>query len=354
MEQGSVTDRAFVSGGNRANATPKQTRAIEVLSPPANFAIVEPGLYRSTMPSVANFPFLKQLALRHVIILSADSLARNVQTFFEDNGIKVWHIGAPSGLRKNTWKATWKPMEDEVVKTSLEVLLRKDSHPLLLCDTSGVRNVGVVVGCLRRLQYWNLNSIISEYRGFAGLKTRYVHEQMIELFDTDLIVVPEENPPWYCAQVEMLRDDEYRYSDYARCGRLSASGKTMLCSAAPLGPVEEGLDASGVSSGEAPKHPWPSLVCGKSKSVQALVDHDPGAHAGIDLEDGTQMTATVPQRESVLMNAGKDGEDLSERAPIADGGRGDSLAYRVYYYSSEGPLNSLTGGLEPRLRRLNM
>lgn len=30
-----------------------------------------------------------------------------------------------------------------------------------------------------------------------------------DLFGTELSVLPEEIPPWCCAQVEILRDDEY-------------------------------------------------------------------------------------------------------------------------------------------------
>lgn len=199
--------------------------APEVLAPPKHFAIVEPGLYRSTMPATANFPFLKQLGLKRVIILSAESVARSVSTFFEENAIAVSHTGAPERSNRNAWKKTWKPLEDDVVKASLELVLRADVHPLLICDTSGVQRVGVVVGCLRRLQWWNLNSIVNEYRSFAGDKTRHVHEQMIELFDTDLVVIPRHTPPWYDAQRQMQNDDDEKFEEYVNAGRLLSCGK---------------------------------------------------------------------------------------------------------------------------------
>jgi protein tyrosine/serine phosphatase len=268
------------------SASPANSATVEVLTPPTHFAIVEPGLYRSMMPSVANFPFLKQLGLKHVIILSAGSVAHSVTTFFEDNAITVSHTGAPSGRRKNTWKPTWKPVEEEVVKASLELLLRADVHPLLICDTSGVQRVGVVIGCLRRLQWWNLNSIVNEYRSFAGHKTRYVHEQMIELFDTDLVVVPEANPPWYTAQVAMQADDETKFNEYASRGCLSASG--ML--GAPPAPAAAG-----------------------------------GEHGNGDGSDSVLADAAAPE---------------------------DRYAYRVYYYSTQSPLNSITGAMPPRIQRL--
>lgn len=305
------------------------------------------------MPSVANFPFLKQLRLRHVVILSADSVAQNVQTFFKDNGITVSHTGAPGGLRKKTWKATWKPMEDEVVKASLEILLRKDSHPLLLCDTSGVRYVGVVVGCLRRLQNWNLNSIINEYRGFAGPKTRYVHEQMIELFDTDLIVIPKENPLWYCAQIDMLRDDEAKYDDYVRSGRLSASGKIASCAFPDTLPTE----GEGGFRGDCGALSELSLA-GRPVENTSEAPADAGVFCpgiGSISREGCPTTEPCSSVE-VPMNACADRgyQNRDGPTPNLQPAAGDSLSYRMYYYSTDGPLNSLTGGMEPRLRRLNL
>lgn len=50
------------------------------------------------------------------------------------------------------------------------------------------------MGCLRKLQRWNLASIFSEYRRFAGFKVRAMNEQFIELFDTDLVTVPSDAP----------------------------------------------------------------------------------------------------------------------------------------------------------------
>lgn len=240
---------------------------IEVFTPPTHFALVEPGMYRSVMPAPPNFPFLRQLGLRSVIVLSADSIARGIVAFFRDNGIEIFHTGAQSG-RKDTWKPTWKPLSEEVIKTSLQLTLRADLHPLLLCDTSGVQSVGVVVGCLRRLQNWNLNSVVNEYRAFAGRKTRYVHEQMIELFDTDLVVVPEDPPSWYSEQLAMELDDDDMYEVYLQKGCIASDGR---------------LDTS----------------------------KDP------ELDDHEQK-----------------------------------YAYRVYYYSSESPLNSVHGAKPPRIQRL--
>lgn len=208
---------------------PSQTRlsstkeALEVLAPPPHFATVEPSVYRSTMPTAANFPFLSRLGLRHVVVLSAGSIARTIATFFDDNAISVSHTGAQS-LQSKSRGSSWKPMTDEVIKASLQLILNRDTHPVLVLDSSGFERVGVVVGCLRRLQNWNLNSVINEYRSFAGHKTRYAYEQLIEMFEIDLVVVPATPPTWYSRQLEMDDEDDRAYDQELRSGRLTTQG----------------------------------------------------------------------------------------------------------------------------------
>jgi len=53
---------------------------------------------------------------------------------------------------------------------------------------------GTVIGCLRKLQRWNLVSIFEEYRRYAGTKVSLLNEQFIELFDTELLSIPTNHP----------------------------------------------------------------------------------------------------------------------------------------------------------------
>lgn len=56
------------------------------------------------------------------------------------------------------------------------------------CSSMLTVNIGVVVGCLRKLKRWSLISIYEEYRRFSGTKMQQQYEQFIELFDIDLVV----------------------------------------------------------------------------------------------------------------------------------------------------------------------
>ncbi len=53
--------------------------------------------------------------------------------------------------------------------------------------SSGIHETGAFFGVFRKLQGWNLNAILMEYKSFAGSKGRYMTEQFIELFDLDLL-----------------------------------------------------------------------------------------------------------------------------------------------------------------------
>mmetsp|Transcript_5281 Transcript_5281/g.12692 ORF Transcript_5281/g.12692 Transcript_5281/m.12692 type:complete len:171 (+) Transcript_5281:247-759(+) len=163
--------------------------------PPVNFGLVEDNLYRSGQPNELNFPFLEKLHLKKILYLSPDAPPASFQTFVIDQGIDLQQLG---GAGEDRQSALWSPLSEEVVLTSLQQILDTESnYPLCLMDSVGRNRVGIVVGCLRKLQRWNLTSIFEEYRRYAGSKVRILNEQFIELFDTDLVTVnPAKKPKW--------------------------------------------------------------------------------------------------------------------------------------------------------------
>uniref|UniRef100_A0A6T8KQE8 Tyrosine-protein phosphatase domain-containing protein n=1 Tax=Hemiselmis andersenii TaxID=464988 RepID=A0A6T8KQE8_HEMAN len=166
---------------------------VVTVHPPALFGIVEEGVYRSQAPVEENLPFLAGLKLRTVIFLSPEVLIRGVVDWMHENNIQLSNLGL------QFWKPdpSWTPLCDDLVKASLEMVLDVRNHPILLCCASGVYQTAPLVGCLRRVQNWNLTAVLDEYRAFAGGRARLVHEQYAELFDTDLITVPQHAPAWF-------------------------------------------------------------------------------------------------------------------------------------------------------------
>ena len=56
--------------------------------------------------------------------------------------------------------ASWSPMAEEHVLDALHQILDTErNYPLCLMDSVGRNRVGIVVGCLRKLQRWNLKTL---------------------------------------------------------------------------------------------------------------------------------------------------------------------------------------------------
>ncbi|KAJ3051939.1 tyrosine-protein phosphatase required for protection against superoxide stress (By similarity) [Rhizophlyctis rosea] len=155
--------------------------------------MVEEDLYRSGAPNELNFPFLEKLGLRTVVYLAQEEPTPRFLNFIDDQEIKLHHLALHGTAPSSN---AWDPMSEEVVLEALELILDPTNYPLVIMCNLGRHRTGTVVGCLRKLQRWNLTSIFEEYRRYAGPKVRLLNEQFIELFDTDLVRVPISHPTW--------------------------------------------------------------------------------------------------------------------------------------------------------------
>ena len=148
-------------------------------TPPDQYGLVESQVYRSAFLTPASFDFINLLNLRTVVNLSQEVPVRAVLSFFQENHITLENVGL------QVWTSmAFAPITQELIKEALQHVLDVSRHPLLLMSSSGTHQVGVLVGCLRRQQSWNLASILDEYRSFASPSARLNCEQFIELWDT--------------------------------------------------------------------------------------------------------------------------------------------------------------------------
>lgn len=156
--------------------------------------MVEEGVYRSG--SIAILP----QKIRTILLLSSELSKQSLAGLDK----KLIHIeSAGSGPPKLNTPGSWRPVSDEMIKEGLEVVLNADHYPLLVMCSSGSFETGALIGCLRKMQGWNFNSIVVEYRSYAGPKSKYDVEQFIELFDTDLVVLPPNLPAWFKSYLEL-------------------------------------------------------------------------------------------------------------------------------------------------------
>ncbi|CUM45330.1 uncharacterized protein AC631_00445 [Debaryomyces fabryi] len=203
-----------------------------MLVPPDNFGLVEPGIYRCSKLEPEHFPFLETLQLKSLVVLDAEKPPRLLKNFIEANNIEIYnlgglkisnhnHTGANSSSNKDdnedddntetsstssktetgeynlgkteieTIKLTskskndqWMLIERNIISGAFELLLNKSKHNILLIDSTST-----LVGILRKIQKWNFNSIINEYRIYSGNtnKSNYYAENFLELIQTELI-----------------------------------------------------------------------------------------------------------------------------------------------------------------------
>jgi hypothetical protein len=142
-------------------------------------------------PATPTESFLSSLQLKTIVLLAPEKKPASLASWCTDNHIQLIHLGLGAladrdepghahevgefingGDRLQLSFKLQKSMEsyeglpdsgnlslERIVKDSLEILFHRDRLPCLVCDTSGVNETGVVVGCLRRMQRRSFASI---------------------------------------------------------------------------------------------------------------------------------------------------------------------------------------------------
>ncbi|CAH01888.1 Oca4p [Kluyveromyces lactis] len=190
-----------------------------MLVPPANFGIPEEGIYRCSKLETINLSFLETLNLNTIIFIGGQIPSNFFKEFFATNGIDYFVIktsGDSSSLvapdhkkrqssanhgetrRKSLcdnchYSYTLTDQDDlmliksQSIRRIFRILLDVSYHNVLLVDKTSA-----VIGILRKIQKWELSSIISEYRLFTGKNKNYFAETFLELIDIRLIQEEEQ------------------------------------------------------------------------------------------------------------------------------------------------------------------
>eukprot|EP00658_Telonema_sp_P-2_P035819 TRINITY_DN25994_c0_g1_i1.p1 TRINITY_DN25994_c0_g1~~TRINITY_DN25994_c0_g1_i1.p1 ORF type:complete len:188 (+),score=37.75 TRINITY_DN25994_c0_g1_i1:159-722(+) len=175
----------------RVRGSAKGAMGVQLI-PPFNFGYVEENLYRCGLPVELNFHFLDKLNLKTIIYLASEPPSQQLVNFIEDNEIDL------ERLEIDSRGSASKPISEETILQGLSIVLHNARYPICVMDTQGRHRVGTLIGCLRKLQRWTLTAILEEYRRFAGSKVRLANEQFIELFDLDLVSLPQDNSTLPC------------------------------------------------------------------------------------------------------------------------------------------------------------
>lgn len=174
--------QAVIFGVSDGNDTRKKQ-----LEPPEWYSIVSDGIGRCGALSFNNFSFLALQGYKKFLFLCEDEPHQSTVAFMEKNHIGVKKIPFYEGRARLSWRTQM----DEVMKETLEYLLDKSNHPVLITSTSSL-TLCTVIGCLRRLQGWSLANIVDEFIRFSPDQPLSPHMAYVEMFDFDLIQMPTE------------------------------------------------------------------------------------------------------------------------------------------------------------------
>lgn len=124
---------------------------------PVQFGLIVPLLYRAGPLTSQHIPHLRSLHLRTIIALSPPTSSR-ITLWADSQAITLVHL---------YHQLQPEHIEPHLVQLALERLLDRTLYPVLLVDHTGFNQVGVVVGCLRRLQGWILSAALAEVRSVS-------------------------------------------------------------------------------------------------------------------------------------------------------------------------------------------
>lgn len=122
-----------------------------VLEPPAQFATIEPQVYRfcSIEWSPASVPFLRSLELKTILLLSAERPSKALTAFAADHGIRLHHYGLtleheageeavdhadPLSMFGSAAAISKSIISNHTIKHALEQMLDMRNQPVAICD----------------------------------------------------------------------------------------------------------------------------------------------------------------------------------------------------------------------------
>ena len=149
--------------------------ATPTAGPPPNFATVVPGaVYRSAMPSAANFEHLAQLRLRTVVTLVAgEPYPAGYVNFLARANIRHVVILLPAH------KCDADRIPDDKLAAVHAILADEAQHPVLVHCNKGKHRTGCVMATYRLARGWALERAVEEYRVYAGAKRRELDERYL-------------------------------------------------------------------------------------------------------------------------------------------------------------------------------
>ncbi|ETO11197.1 hypothetical protein RFI_26183 [Reticulomyxa filosa] len=190
------------------------------------FGTVEAGIYRASSNQITpdHHKFIDSLNLKSILFLSQEVPNVSLRQYLQKRNYSLYKDKGDNQQEENEplaklyfapgymyWQDshTWNVNTDKlIIEKCLLFILNKLHLPVLILNNHGKFEISTLIGCLRRLQNWNLTSIFKEYHIFVGGHRR-VNLQLIETFDHDKRFYGQIGllPSWFKDQIEMNQED---------------------------------------------------------------------------------------------------------------------------------------------------
>lgn len=157
----------------------------QFLDPPDFYGIVTEKIFRCGDISPKNFSFLSLYKFKTVVFVGEDAPHQIITDFLKSREASITRIQ----ISKKNSNISWRTQLDELVKLTLQFILNEDNLPVLI-SSSNELTVCTIVGCLRKLQGWNIASIFNEFRRYSPEVGFAQNTNYVELFDFDLVSIP--------------------------------------------------------------------------------------------------------------------------------------------------------------------
>lgn len=144
---------------------------------PVNFAVIAPGLYRSSYPLYAHYEKLQDLELKSIVTLVPEPLPLEYSNFISSNGIIHHQIPILANKDPDVFSS-----EDSVLKV-LNLMLDPSNYPMLIHCNKGKHRTGCMTACFRKVTGWTHDACVEEYEYYSKPKDRPLDKVFIQNFD---------------------------------------------------------------------------------------------------------------------------------------------------------------------------
>ena len=130
-----------------------------LLVPPLRYELIEERLHRGSYPTLRNLPFLARLRLKTLLSLTPEPPTPDLTSFAQAEGIELHHFPVPQPVEGVA-------VPGSVLCAAVALMVELERLPLYLHCLDGRCVTGVLVGCLRRLQWWSMAGVVDEWARF--------------------------------------------------------------------------------------------------------------------------------------------------------------------------------------------